>query len=135
MKQKVRLSTFSIMQSGIVMIILLCGLCFSNSTSSIITISATIIGLCALVADSTAFPFVGLLGVTVGICPLSTIPTGDFLFLSCHAKISLLWIYAITSLLCTLSPCCAHISTIRPVNFRILPMEWKDSIILNRVGI
>lgn len=48
MKQKVRLSTFSIILSGIVMIVLLCVLYFSNSTESISIISAIIIVWCAL---------------------------------------------------------------------------------------
>lgn len=48
MKQKVSLSSFSIMLSGIVMIILLCALYYSNSTISISIFSAIIIVLCAL---------------------------------------------------------------------------------------
>lgn len=48
MKQRVRLSTFSITLSGIVMIILLCALYFSNSVVSISIISAIIIIWCAL---------------------------------------------------------------------------------------
>ena len=48
MKQRVRLSTFSIMLSGIVMIILLCAFYFSNSAVSISIISAIIIIWCAL---------------------------------------------------------------------------------------
>ena len=48
MKQRVRLSTFSITLSGIVMIILLCALYFSNRVVSISIISAIIIIWCAL---------------------------------------------------------------------------------------
>lgn len=48
MKQRVRLSTFSIMLSGIVMIVLLCALYFSNSPVSICIISGILIVCCAL---------------------------------------------------------------------------------------
>ena len=48
MKQKVSLSLFSITLSGIMMIILLCALYYSNSSVSISIISATIIVWCAL---------------------------------------------------------------------------------------
>lgn len=48
MKQRVRLSTFSITLSGIVMIILLCALYFSNSYVSISIISAILIVCCSL---------------------------------------------------------------------------------------
>lgn len=48
MTQKVRLSTFSIMLSGIVMVILLCALYFSDSPVGISIIGAIIIVWCAL---------------------------------------------------------------------------------------